>query len=91
MPYAQIGGLGGHRAISLHASCAVVGVIRAAAFLPVGDLRPDHCSCRVASANCGQIVGSLALFCIFDERDTLCNILGGAVSWHLSGIGGFTT
>lgn len=42
-------------------------MIRAAALQLVGDLRPDHFSCRVASANCGQIVSSLAIFCIFDE------------------------
>jgi hypothetical protein len=50
----------------------------------VGDLRPDRCSCQVGAANYGQIVSSLAIFRIF-ERDTLCDVHGGAVSWECPG------
>jgi hypothetical protein len=52
-------------------------------------LKPDQCSCQVAAANCGQVVSSLAIFCIF-ERDAQCDMHGGAVSWYLGGICGFT-
>ena len=56
----------------------------------VGDLRPDRCSCQVVAANCGQIVSSLPISGIVDERDTLCHVFGETVSWYLCGICGFT-